>query len=346
MGVGRRGKAAHGAFPVLVLAILLAFFFSLCAGQYDIDPLAILEKAMEMLGIPVRSGAPLTAEQEAVLLHIRAPRTLVGFLAGAGLAVSGAVLQGIFRNPLADPGIIGATAGASLGACLAIGMGLASGMLLALPVAAFLGAIFAALLAVALAMRHGRIGTLALLLSGVVVGMFLAAVTAAVLTSLDASKMQQYLFWTIGSLDYRRWDHVLLGLFPILISALLMMALSRHLDILALGEAEARAVGMRVTAYRAIFLALAALSTATAVCISGSIGFVGLVVPHAVRLLLGPGYRRLLPASFLAGGAFLVFCDAAGRILLPTGEIRVGIMTAFLGAPYFLFLLRRYVYRI
>ena len=173
--------------------------------------------------------------------------------------------------------------------------------------------------------------------------MFLAACTAAILTVMNEQKMQQYLFWTIGGLDYRRWDHVLLGIAPIGISACIMTLLARHLNLLAFGEVEARVAGMPVTAFRLLFLALASLTTAACVCISGNIGFVGLVVPHMMRLLVGPDHRRLLPASLLAGGAFLVLCDSLGRLLLSGLEIRVGIMTAFIGTPYFLYLLRRHM---
>lgn len=194
-----------------------------------------------------------------------------------------------------------------------------------------------------LSMRHGRIPVMTLLLSGVVVGMFLAACTAAILTVMNEQKMQQYLFWTIGGLDYRRWDHVLLGIGPIGIGASVMVLLARHLNLLAFGEVEARAAGMPVTAFRLLFLVLASLTTAAGVCISGNIGFVGLVVPHMMRLIVGPDHRRLLPASLLAGAVFLVLCDSVGRILLPGMEIRVGIMTAFIGTPYFLYLLRRHM---
>ena len=230
-----------------------------------------------------------------------------------------------------------------MGAVLAIALGVTAVSVLSLPAFAFCGSMLAVGLTVSLSMRHGRIPIMTLLLSGVVVGMFLAACTAAILTVMNEQKMQQYLFWTIGGLDYRRWDHVLLGIAPIGISACIMTLLARHLNLLAFGEVEARAAGMPVTAFRLLFLALASLTTAAGVCISGNIGFVGLVVPHMMRLLVGPDHRRLLPASLLAGGAFLVLCDSLGRLLLSGFEIRVGIMTAFIGTPYFLYLLRRHM---
>lgn len=330
-------------FVVLLAALLAVIILSLCSGQYDISVECVVAFFAHAVGLPVLPHVILTPEQEAVLLHIRLPRTIVGLLVGAGLGISGAVLQGIFSNPLADPGIIGVSSGASVGAVLAIGIGISASSVLLLPSFAFVGAMLAVGLTVSLSMRHGRIPVMTLLLSGVVVGMFLAACTAAILTVVNEQKMQQYLFWTIGGLDYRRWDHVLLGIAPIGIGASVMLLLARHLNLLAFGDVEALTAGMSVTPFRLLFLVLAALTTATGVCISGNIGFVGLVVPHMMRLIVGPDHRRLLPASLLAGAVFLVLCDSVGRILITGMEIRVGIMTAFIGTPYFLYLLRHRV---
>ena len=330
-------------FVVLLAALLAVIILSLCSGQYDISVECVIAFFAHAVGLPVLPHVILTPEQEAVLLHIRLPRTIVGLLVGAGLGISGAVLQGIFSNPLADPGIIGVSSGASVGAVLAIGIGISASSVLLLPSFAFVGAMLAVGLTVSLSMRHGRIPVMTLLLSGVVVGMFLAACTAAILTVVNEQKMQQYLFWTIGGLDYRRWDHVLLGIAPIGIGASVMLLLARHLNLLAFGDVEALTAGMSVTPFRLLFLVLAALTTATGVCISGNIGFVGLVVPHMMRLIVGPDHRRLLPASLLSGAVFLVLCDSVGRILITGMEIRVGIMTAFIGTPYFLYLLRHRV---
>ena len=328
-----------------VLLVVLAFFvvslLSLCTGQLSIPLPQVLASFSQQLGLPFFTDVIVTPEQQAVLWYIRMPRMLVALLVGAGLAASGAVLQGIFSNPLADPGIIGVSSGAGVGAVLALALGFGGAGIFGLPLFAFLGAIFAVLLTVSLSMRHGRIPVMTLLLSGVVVGMLLSAVTAAILTAVDTHKLQQYLFWTIGGLDYRRWEHVYMGLLPIGGGLAIMLLLARHLNVLVLGENEARSVGMNVSVYRFLLLAVASMTTAASVCISGNIGFVGLVVPHMMRILDGPDHRRLLPLSILAGGTFLVFCDMLGRVLLPTTEIRVGIMTALVGTPYFLYLLRR-----
>ena len=220
-------------FAGLVGALAAVVVLSLCSGQYDISAEYIVAYFAHAVGLPILPHVVLTPEQEAVLLHIRLPRTLVGLMVGAGLGISGAVLQGIFSNPLADPGIIGVSSGASVGAVLAIGLGVGASSVLLLPAFAFVGAMLAVGLTVSLSMRHGRIPVMRLLLSGVVVGMFLAACTAAILTVLNEQKMQQYLFWTIGGLDYRRWDHVLLGIGPIGVGASVMLLLARHLNLLA-----------------------------------------------------------------------------------------------------------------
>ncbi len=250
-------------------------------------------------------------------------------------------MQGVFSDPLADPGVVGVSSGAATGAVIAIALGFSEISMFALPAFAFIGALLAVALTVLLAMRHGKIPVMTLLLAGVVVAMLLGALTAGILTVISEQKMQQYLFWTIGSLDYRRWEHVLMGAVPIFSGIFIMLLLARHLNILVLGEVEAKAVGMPVQKYRLGLLALASLTTATGVCISGNIGFVGLVVPHVMRMLVGPDHRKLLPASVLAGGVFLVLCDTIGRVICAPLEVRVGIMTALIGTPYFLYLLRR-----
>lgn len=328
------------AIALAVLAVI-TLVFSLSAGQYNLTFGHVAAWFCQQLGLPFCQDVQISAQQEAVLMYIRSPRTLVGFMVGAGLAASGCILQGLFSNPLADPGIIGVSSGATVGAVLAITLGVNTVNMFAMPAFAFIGALLAVMLTIGLATRNGRIPVLTLLLSGVVVGMLLGAITAAMLVVMDEYKLQQYLFWTIGSLDYRRWEHVLMGIGPIALGITIMLLMARHLNILALGEAEAKAVGMPVGRYRLVLLLVSAMTTATSVCISGSIGFVGLIIPHMMRMLVGPNHKYLLPASIVAGGVFLLFCDSLGRILIEKHEVNVGIMTAFLGTPYFLYLLRK-----
>ena len=334
-------KKMTGFFSLLFVCFFVISLISLSWGQIDIPFENILAMLCHELHLPFFADIPFTPEQQAVLYHIRMPRTLIGLLVGAGLGASGAVMQGVFSNPLADPGIIGVSSGASVGAVIAIALGLTEISMFYMPFFAFGGSILAVTLTVFLAMRHGRIPVMTLLLSGVVVGMLLGALTSGILTMMNEQKMQQYLFWTIGGLDYRRWEHVVFAVGPICAGITVMLFMARHLNILVLGDVEAKAVGMPVMPFRLFLLIMASLTTATGVCVSGNIGFVGLVVPHMMRMLVGPDHRRLLPASIIAGGTFLVLCDTIGRIIMPTLEIRVGVMTAVLGTPYFLYLLRR-----
>ena len=336
-------KRERSPLAIILLAVLLVVIacVSLTFGQIDVPMGKALAVIGAQLNLPGFTEADYSREQLAVIWYIRLPRMLVGVLVGAALGISGAVMQGIFSNPLADPGLIGISSGAATGAVLSIALGAASGSMFAMPAFAFCGSICAVCLTVFLAMRNGKIPVMTLLLAGVAVGMLLGAITSGLLTFMNEQKLQQYLFWMVGGLDYRRWEHVYLAVGPVLCGSVIMCMLARHLNILVLGETEAKAVGMPVTAFRMGLLFVAAMTTATSVCVSGNIGFVGLVIPHMMRMLIGPDHRVLLPASALGGAAFLVFCDSLGRIIMPPAEVRVGIMTAFLGTPYFLYLLRR-----
>ena len=336
-------KKQCSGLAILALAVILVFIgcLSLTFGQIDIPLSNAVAVVGYQLGLPGFSEASFSKEQLAVIWYIRLPRMLVGVLVGAALGTSGAVMQGIFSNPLADPGLIGISSGAATGAVLSIALGAAGASMFAMPAFAFCGSLCAVCLTVFLAMRNGKIPVMTLLLAGVAVGMLLGAVTSGLLTFMNEQKLQQYLFWMVGGLDYRRWEHVYLAAGPVLCGIFIMLLLARHLNILVLGETEAKAVGMSVTKFRMGLLFVAAMTTATSVCVSGNIGFVGLVIPHMMRMVIGPDHRVLLPASALGGAAFLVFCDSLGRIIMSPAEVRVGIMTAFLGTPYFLYLLRR-----
>lgn len=327
--------------------ILLLFVFCLLVtglpltlGQVDIPLTGAAAVLAYQLYIPGISAADFTFEQQALLWHIRMPRTLVGLLVGSALAVAGAVLQGVFSNPLADPSLLGVTSGAATGAVIAIAAGIGFTQLVSLPFFAFTGAAAAVGLTVLLSVRQGKLPVMPLLLAGMAVSILAGALTAGILTGLNEQKLQQYLFWMVGSLDFRRWEHVVMAAWPIGAGIAGLLLLTRQLNVLALGATEARAVGMAIMPFRLLILLLASLITAAAVCVSGSIGFVGLIIPHIARLLVGPDYRILLPFSALAGAAFLVLCDTLGRVLICPAEIRAGIMTALVGVPYFLYLLR------
>lgn len=331
----------YTAAALIAVALGICVILALHVGTIMIPVGGGLQSILHGIGIPISFAEPISAEQESVLWFIRMPRLIIGLLVGAALALAGAVMQGVFSNPLADPGIMGVSAGASLGAVIAIAFGMTSLGMFYMPLFAFVGAFVSVGITIMLTWRNNRLDTTTLLLAGVAVSMLLGAFTSGILTMINEYRLREFLFWMVGGLDFRRWDHVMLAVGPITVGSVILMMLGRHLNVLVLGDTEARALGLPVMLYRILFLFLASLITATAVCVSGSIGFVGLVVPHIVRLLVGPDHRILLPMSALGGALFLVFCDTLGRVVAQPVEIRVGIMTALLGAPYFLYLLHR-----
>lgn len=332
-----RNIILSGLLAILIIIVLI----SLQVGTISVPIGGVVESIGASMGIHLFPTAVLTDEQTAVLWYIRLPRVLTGILVGGALGMAGAVMQGVFANPLADPGVMGVSAGASLGAVLAISMGLTSVGMFYMPLFAFIGAFTAVSITILLTINKGKLQPITLLLAGVGVNTLFGAFTSGILTLINEYRLREFLFWMIGGLEYRKWEHVALAIGPILLGMIIVCLLARHLNILVLGDTEARALGMPIMLYRFLFLFTASLITATAVSVSGAIGFVGLVVPHILRLLVGPDHRLLLPMSALGGAIFLLLCDTLGRFVMEPNEIRVGIMTAIIGAPYFLFLLHR-----
>lgn len=293
-------------------------------------------------------GRPAQPEHRDIVLQVRAPRLVVAALVGGGLAAAGAAMQGLFRNPMADPGIIGVSAGGALGGVLAIASGLYGVTILSLPAMAFAGALGAALAVYGIARALGQGSPAALLLTGMAVSAFLGAAVSLVitLTVYNQEVLREIVYWLSGGLEARSWRHVRMAAPPILGGLALLVRYSRELNLLLLGDEEARALGVRVATVRRWLLLATALVTGAAVSVSGIIGFVGLVVPHMLRLAGGPDHRVLIPASALGGAAFLILADTAARVIVEPAEIRVGIITACTGAPFFLWLLYRNRHRI
>jgi iron complex transport system permease protein len=329
------GKILLIGLPALFGAVLLAT----ALGSVAISPLTILRCLGSALGLPVTG---LEESDRTVILLIRLPRVVAAVLAGGGLAISGTVMQGLFRNPLAEPGILGVSAGASLGALVAITSGTAAYFVL--PFYAFLGAMVAVAVIMGVAFfGGGRAGTLTLVMSGMAVGSLFGALTSLTLSAAKQYQVSAYIFWTMGGLANRRWDHVL-AMLPLVVAAITIIAIkARDLDILLLGDEEARALGVSPVITRLLMILLASVCTAAVVSVTGPIGFVGLIIPHIMRLLVGPSHRTLAAASAFGGAIFLVLCDLLTRLLAwPTGaELSAGIVTALVGAPYFLYLLFR-----
>jgi iron complex transport system permease protein len=278
-----------------------------------------------------------------IVWNLRVPRALLAFLVGGSLGVAGASLQALVRNPLADPFLLGLSGGAGLGAVLAIALHLPGPW--ALPIAAFAGALAALGLVYRLGLIGGTGGALdprILLLGGVAIGAFAAAITTAIVSLADAAELRNAFLWLWGGLSGASWDSVLLVLLYIPIPLAVLLAASRPLDLLALGEESAGYLGADVDAVkRRVYLA-ASLLTAAAVAVSGVIGFVGLVVPHLARLTWGHRHRVLLPAAFLGGGTLLAFADTLARTVVAPRELPVGVVTALIGVPVFALLLRRW----
>ena len=279
----------------------------------------------------------------AIILEVRFPRIVLSVIVGAGLAAAGTVFQGIFRNPMADPYIIGVSAGAALGATVAIVSGLTFAVagVGAITVLAFAGALGVTLLVYRLAWARGEAGVEHLLLAGIAVGAFLGAIISA-LQLFGGESLQQVIFWLMGGFSGRTWEHVRVAAPYVAVSYLLARLLARDLNLMVMGDETARALGVPVARSRVLLIVAGSLMAAAAVAVSGLIGFVGLVVPHLMRLLTGPDHRRLLPSAALAGGLILLLADTIARAVIPPADVPVGIVTAALGAPFFLYLLRRH----
>lgn len=283
-------------------------------------------------------GAPASV---LIVRDLRVPRALLAFLVGGSLAVTGAALQALVRNPLADPYLLGLSGGAGLGAVLALALSVGGAW--AVPAWATVGALVAIALVYRLAVVAGGVlDTRVLLLAGVVVGALASALVAAVLALSPAAQVRSALLWLLGGFEGASWQTLLVfGVYAVVPLAILYRA-SRPLDLLSLGEEPARFLGIDVEVLKRVLYVAASLLTAAAVAVSGIIGFVGLVVPHAVRITWGHTHRALLPASFLLGGALLVGADAIARIVFAPVTLPVGVVTAVIGVPVFAFLLRRW----
>jgi iron complex transport system permease protein len=322
----------------LIVALFVAVVIGVGIGPVRIAPSHSLGVLLHRLGLG--TPLPFTPVEQQIIERLRLPRLLLAGTVGAGLAVVGGVMQGLFRNPLADAGITGVSNGGAFGAVLAITTGIAAAGLWTLPICAFIVALATALLVYTLAVSRGRIQLGMLLLAGVTVSAFMGACTAAALTfTRDPFLLREIVFWLMGGFVNRGWPHAALAAILVLPGITLCWCFSRDLNVMLAGEDEALSLGVDVPRVRVVLLVLVAFVTAACVAVSGPIGFVGLIVPNVVRIVLGPDHRVLLPVSALGGALFLVIADTLARTLLQPQEIPVGIITAFVGAPFFLALL-------
>jgi len=330
-------RATRSILTGVTLAVLLflSVTFAITIGPANITPADVWGSVLHHLGF---GPSPLSILRDGIVWQLRLPRVLTAAAVGAGLALSGAVMQALTRNPLADPYLLGLSSGASLGAVAVLLLGVA----LLLPIAAFLGAMLALGLTLLLASSLGRITPSRTVLAGLAVSSLAAAVTSLVIFwTVTGDSYREILGWLLGSLAGARWPAVGIGFAAILIAGIPIMLSGRILDAFAFGDTSAASLGINVPGARWTLLSATALLTGAMVSVSGSIGFVGLILPHAVRLLVGPRHRALLPLSAIVGAIFLIWADTAARSFFDPRELPVGIVTAIIGAPVFAFLLTR-----
>jgi iron complex transport system permease protein len=337
--VSPRGLAplwTGAAAAFLVLAVMVGVL----VGPIDLGIGGVLSSFGERLHVPGVSSS-LSATEESILWDIRMPRVVLAALVGGTLALAGATYQGVFRNPLADPYLLGVAAGAGLGATLAIAYlpeGLRGQQVM--PVVAFIGGAAAVVLTYSVGRSAGRERDAAtLILAGVTVASFFTALQTFV-QQQNADTLQQVYTWILGSIPSSGWSDVVLLLPYATVAATVMLMHRRVVDVLNLGDEEAASLGVDVRRTRLLLVAAATVGTAAAVAICGLIAFVGIIVPHAIRMLVGSGYRALLPLSLIAGAGFLVLADVIARTALSPAELPLGVVTAFFGAPFFALVLR------
>jgi iron complex transport system permease protein len=317
-----QNSASRYALPGAITLLLVLMVVALGVGDMPLSPARIW------------AGLMRTDELAAAIIwQIRMPRLIVAVFVGGSLASSGLVMQAYFRNSLASPGLLGVSSGGTAGAVVAIGLGIAGASIFVMPVCAIIGAVL-------MLARRGA-STERLLLAGIALNALLAAVTSFVLSQsiLSYERNAQILFWLLGGLEDRSWKHVWMVL-PTALAAILLWPLGRPMDLLSLGADEAQSLGVDVRRLRRTLLALSTGLTALATAVAGTVGFVGLVVPHILRLVLGPEHRRLVPLALIGGAAFVLACDLLARA---AGGLRLGIVTSLVGGPFFLWLLRRKV---
>ncbi len=341
---GDRSRLGQLTLAVLALLLLLAMAISMTTGASGASLWTFLGSSLGLV-----PQAELDALRDhAVIMNIRLPRMLLGMLIGAGLAVSGLLMQGLFRNPLADPGLVGVSAGAGLGAVGMIVLGTTALAPLtallgiyALQIASFAGGLLTTLILYRVATRSGQTAMATMLLAGIALGALAGAATGVLVYIATDSQLRDLTFWGMGSLAGANWTKIMAS-GPIILAALFAAGfLGKGLNALTLGEATASHLGVPVQRLKHIVILSVAGATGASVAVSGGIGFVGIVVPHLLRLVIGPDHRYLLPASALLGASFLLLADAVSRVIVAPAELPIGIVTAAVGGPFFLWILLR-----
>jgi len=327
-------------FAALGIALVALAVVSAGIGQLRVPPAEVIGSVLHRLGLDL-GPMPTHPNGDAALWTIRFPRVVMAALVGAALATGGALMQGVFGNPLAEPGIVGVSSGAAVGACVVIVFGLTFAGPWTVAVLAFVGGLVTTLLVYATAREGGRTEVVTLVLTGVAVNAVAGAALAFLTFLGDTQAREQIVFWQLGSLNGTRWPYVAVVAPLVLVGIAGAAVVARRLDLLALGERSARHLGLDVERLRLLCVVLVALLTAAAVAFCGIIAFVGLVVPHVVRMLVGPGHRVLVPASALGGAVLLLGADLVARTAVAYADLPIGMLTALVGGPFFFWLIRR-----
>ena len=327
------------AYAIVGLALLLGItiIVTLGIGSTDIPFGTLLQILISKLPL-IHIQPTWTSNTEVIIFDIRLPRLLMAGLVGAALAVAGTTYQGLFRNPLADPYLIGVAQGAALGAV--IGFMLPAWQIGSIPFLAFVGAISAAAMVYAVARVGKTLPMTTVILAGIAIGAFLTAITSYLMIA-SGDNLHGIISWLLGSFSLTSWRQVAMVTPYIIVGIIIIWLFARPLNVMQLDEEQAQQLGINVEQVKLILLGAATLITAAAVCFCGTIGFVGIIIPHAMRLLWGPDHRFLLPLATLAGAIFLILADTAARTMLAPTEVPIGVITAFIGAPFFLYLLRQ-----
>lgn len=335
-----RGLRFATVVIALVIGLLVTGVASITSGQYDLSPTALLDVLLRGLGIDT-AGTPAAATDDGVIYNLRLPRLVLGLLVGAALAVSGVLMQAIFGNPLADAGVVGVSSGAALGAAASITFGLATFGMWTTPAFAFLGGLAAVFSVYLLSRSGGRTEVVTLLLTGIAINA-IAGAGMAFLTFLGTtSTREQIVFWQLGSLNGALWSNIQLVAPLVAIGIVVALIVGPSLDLFALGERTARHLGVPVELLRMVVIVTVALLVCAAVAFAGIIGFAGLVVPHLMRMLIGPAHLPLVIASALGGALLIAAADLVARTAVPLADLPIGMITSLVGGPFFLWLLVR-----
>jgi iron complex transport system permease protein len=326
--------------PGIKLALILipipAFLLSLFIGRYQADPGTVLSVIASK--IPFMEGNTFSTTLETAILWVRLPRIVLAMMVGMSLSISGAAFQGVFRNPLVSPQILGVANGAAFGAAFAI---LAGASILIVQIAAFVCGILSVAMTYSISRFYKSTPTLTLVLSGIVVGAFFAALVSLIKYSADPwDKLPAIVFWLMGSLAKSSVEDLMITVPPMALSIIALLLVRWRINVLSLGDEDARALGIDVEKLRLILILFCTLATSAAVCVAGVVGWVGLVIPHVGRMLVGPDHKVLLPATLSIGGVYLLLMDDLARTMT-VAEIPLGILTAIVGAPFFAYLLRK-----